>query len=66
MKEARLSQTETGLVAEGEGWFVVNLREASWDTMPGRGAWTAWEAEGVRQQYGIGVHVLWPGDAPGR
>ena len=66
MQEARLKQTETGLVPEGEGWFVLNLRDASWDTMPGRGAWTAWEAEGVRQQYGIGVHVLWPGDAPGR
>jgi uncharacterized cupin superfamily protein len=66
VKQARLRETETGLVPEGEGWFVLNLRDASWDSMPGRGAWTAWEAEGVRQQFGIGVHVLWPGDAPGR
>jgi uncharacterized cupin superfamily protein len=65
MKEAKLKETETGLVAESEGWFVLNLRDASWDTMPGRGAWTAWDTGGVRQQFGLGVHVLWPGDAPG-
>lgn len=66
MDEAHLRETETGLVPEGEGWFVLNLRDASWDTMPGRGAWTAWQAKGVPQQFGIGVHVLMPGDAPGR
>ncbi len=66
MQEARLIETETGLVPEGEGWFVLNAREASWETMPGGGAWLGFEADGVPQQYGIGFHVLWPGDAPGR
>lgn len=27
--EAPLEQTEAGLVPEGEGWFVVNAREAA-------------------------------------
>ena len=26
--EAPLEQTETGLVAAGEGWFVLNARDA--------------------------------------
>ena len=44
MREAKLRQTETGLVPDSAGWFVLNLRDASWDSMGGRGAWTAWEA----------------------
>ena len=67
MREARLRETETGLVPEGEGWFVLNLREATWTERSARGGtWVAFEAEGVRQQFGIGVHILMPGDAPGR
>ena len=68
MREAELRETETGLVPEGPGWFVLNLREASWQTMPQArlGTWLAFEAEGVEQQLGIGVHVLMPGESPGR
>lgn len=28
--EASLKETETGLVPAGEGWFVLNAREARW------------------------------------
>ncbi len=66
MKEAELRETETGLVPEGKGWFVLNLRDASWQTMPGGGTWVDFGAQGVPQQIGAGVHVLMPGDAPGR
>jgi uncharacterized cupin superfamily protein len=66
MKEAELRETETGLLPEGAGWFVLNLRDASWSTYPGGGTWVGFEAEGVRQQIGVGVHVLTPGEAPGR
>ena len=66
MKEASLRETETGLVPEGAGWFVLNLRDASWSTFEGGGTWVDFGAEGVRQQIGVGVHVLMPGDAPGR
>jgi uncharacterized cupin superfamily protein len=66
VKEAELRDTETGLVPEGKGWFVLNLRDASWGTMPGGGTWVSFQAEGVAQQIGLGVHVLPPGEAPGR
>jgi uncharacterized cupin superfamily protein len=66
VKEAELRETETGLVPEGEGWFVLNLVDARWDAMPGGGAWVSFEGQGVAQQIGVGVHVLWPGDTPGR
>ena len=66
MEEARLKQTEAGLVAESDGWFVLNVRDMGFESMPGGGAWAAWEPDGVAQQYGAGVHVLWPGDSPGR
>ena len=35
--EAPLEQTEHGLAAGGEGWFVVNARETGWWERPGRG-----------------------------
>jgi len=66
VNEAELRETETGLVPEGRGWFVLNLRDASWSTLPGGGTWVDFGADGVRQQIGVGVHVLMPGDAPGR
>ena len=34
--------------------------------MPGGGTWVGFGADGVRQQIGVGVHVLMPGDSPGR
>jgi uncharacterized cupin superfamily protein len=66
VKEAELRETETGLVPEGEGWFVLNLRDASWLTMEGGGTWLSFEGHGVRQQIGVGVHVLPPGESSGR
>ena len=66
MKEASLRETETGLVPEGKGWYVLNLRDASWASTKGVGAWVGFGADDVPQQIGAGVHVLWPGDAPGR
>jgi len=68
VREAELRQTEAGLVAASEGWFVMNLREAAWQTAPSAplGTWLSFEADGVRQQIGVGVHVLMPGESPGR
>ncbi len=68
MREAQLRETEAGVVAESEGWFVMNLRDAAWQTAPNAplGTWVAFEADGVPQQVGVGVHVLMPGESPGR
>jgi uncharacterized cupin superfamily protein len=65
--EAPIRDTDTGLEVAGEGWFVLNLAEASWETLPDAGAWCAFEADDARfGQFGLNVHVLWPGQASGR
>lgn len=35
--EAPLERTDAGLAPGGEGWFVVNARDARWVSRPGRG-----------------------------
>ena len=61
MTEARLVETDGGLVPEGEGWFVLNAREAKW--LDGHfGAYTRFEAEpGSFPEVGINIGVLAPG-----
>ena len=41
--EAKLQETENGLVPEGEGWFVVNAREARWFVSDPFGEYTRFE-----------------------
>jgi uncharacterized cupin superfamily protein len=66
MREAKLVETETGRRAEGEGWFVLNVAEATWETTRHGGTWSLLEAEDVPfGQFGIGVHVLPAGEKPG-
>jgi uncharacterized cupin superfamily protein len=61
--EARLESTEHGLVPEGDGWFVLNARDARWYQAEGRSAVCVFEAEGETDftQLGINVSVLEPG-----
>ncbi|HSK17166.1 MAG TPA: cupin domain-containing protein [Gaiellaceae bacterium] len=69
--EAALEQTETGLAPAGEGWFVLNAREARWRRRPGRGnslpftGWTDEEAETLFPQLGVVLFVLGPGEPIG-
>jgi uncharacterized cupin superfamily protein len=60
--EAELQQTEHGLVAKGEGWFVVNAREARWYHVDGRSAFCDLEGDQDFSQLGINVQVLRPGE----
>ena len=64
--EAKLGQTKHGLVSKGEGWFVLNLRDAVWRHADGRGAvcLAADDFEGERQfeQLGVNPFVLGPGE----
>jgi len=73
--EAPLEQTEGGgLAAAGDGWFVLNAREARWVHREGRGevmSFTGWwetdeEAEWRRvmsfPQVGVNLFVLAPGE----
>jgi uncharacterized cupin superfamily protein len=60
--EARLRSTEHGLVPAGEGWFVLNAREAQWREGQGRGAICDLEGEPEFPQLGIHLFVLGPGE----
>jgi uncharacterized cupin superfamily protein len=65
--EARLEKTEHGLAPEGEGWYVLNMREAEWRHAEGRGAVcvVADDFEGWRRdadQLGVNPFVLTPGE----
>jgi uncharacterized cupin superfamily protein len=62
---ARLDQTGEGLVPAGEGWFVLNAREARWVHAEGRGARLAFEGETPFPQVGISLYVLEPGEPIG-
>src|SRR5690349_20580370 len=64
--EARLQQTEHGLVPQEDGWFVLGLRDAEWRHAEGRGAVCAAldDFEGERRPLQVGVNpwVLMPGE----
>ena len=66
MPEAKIEQTEAGKVPADDGWFILNLAEVAWSAVEGGGTWSAWETrERHSETLGWGVHILWPGDAPG-
>ena len=56
--ESPLESTEHGLVPQGEGWFVLNMREARWRHAKGRGAVCVFEGEPEFSQLGINPFVL--------
>jgi uncharacterized cupin superfamily protein len=60
--EAPLEQTEEGLSPAGEGWFVLNARDAPWRRAEGRGAISVFEGETDFPQLGIHIFVLGPGE----
>ena len=66
--EAQLEPTEHGLVPKGQGWFVLNARDAQWWKRGGRGVLCEFEGAGVEDaadfsQLGINVTVLAPGES---
>ena len=71
MPEAPLADTGSGLAPAGDGWFVVNVRDAQWltsengDKKPS-GSECAFESEEFWfRQLGIRLHVLEPGEPNG-
>jgi uncharacterized cupin superfamily protein len=60
--ESRLESTEHGLVPKGEGWFVLNARDAQWRQAQGRGAICDLEGEPEFSQLGIHLFVLESGE----
>ena len=65
--EAKLEETETGLVPVSAGWFVVNARDARWFHRQGRHSVsltgkTEWEADTLFPMLGVQLAVLEPGE----
>ena len=63
--EAQMEEGPTGKKPVGEGWFVVNAREAEWFSNEKFGAGVGFEGAERFSQLGIGIQVLWPGQPNG-
>jgi uncharacterized cupin superfamily protein len=50
-------------MAKGEGWYVINAREARWRHAEGRGAVCELEGEPTFTQLGLNLFVLGPGES---
>jgi uncharacterized cupin superfamily protein len=61
VREATLVRKEAGLVPEGDGWFVLNAREALWEENREYGRSTTFEGETRFPGLGINLNVLAPG-----
>ena len=65
--KSQLVPTESGLVPKGDGWFVLNAREAQWWERGGRGVLCEFEGAGFEGatdfvQLGINLTRLGPGE----
>jgi len=65
VSEARLDDSGSGLAPVGDGWFVLNARDAAWRYAPGRDAICYFEGEPEFPQVGINLRVLQPGESMG-
>ena len=63
--EAPLRKTDAGLVPEGEGWFVLNARDAVWIRSEERGSDSVLEGRQDWAGLGFRVQVLMPGQRNG-
>jgi uncharacterized cupin superfamily protein len=59
--EAPLERTEAGVVAKGDGWYVVNAKDARWYHAEGRAAFCDLEGDIDFPQLGMNITVLGPG-----
>ena len=67
---AQLVATENGLVPTGQGWFVLNAREAQWWQRDRRGVLCEFEGAGLEgatdfEQLGVNLTILGPGEPMG-
>jgi uncharacterized cupin superfamily protein len=60
-----MEQRPGGLKPAGDGWFVVNARDAQWMYNDKFGAGVTFEGTPYFAQYGINIQVVWPGQPNG-
>ena len=66
MPETQLKNVGSGLAPAGEGWFVVNVRDAAWETHDAFGASCMFEGPDAEfHELGIRVSTLEPGQPNG-
>src|SRR6478752_3572834 len=63
--EARIEDNDEGRLPAGDGWFILNLGEMPWETVPGYGVWRGFDWAGDRPGIGVHIHVLQPGETNG-
>ena len=61
VEPAKLIETEHGLVPDGDGWFVLNAREARWIENREFGRATTFEGDVRFPAMGVNLSVLQPG-----
>ncbi|HZG35419.1 MAG TPA: cupin domain-containing protein [Gaiellaceae bacterium] len=59
--EAELKQTSDGLIPQGDGWFVLNARDATWIRSEERGQDTDFQGGQEWAQLGFRIQVVAPG-----
>jgi uncharacterized cupin superfamily protein len=63
--EAQIVEAPGGKRPDGDGWFVVNARDAQWIHNDRFGAGVTFEGDARFPHYGINIQVLWPGQSNG-
>jgi uncharacterized cupin superfamily protein len=67
MHEAQIDTTPEGQLPAGDGWYILNLGETAWATVPGFGVWRDFDDPDAdsSQRMAVHVHVLQPGESNG-
>src|SRR6266487_1320965 len=60
-EEAKLVDIGSGLAPEGDGWYVVNVRDAAWFRNEAFGSSALFRPTGCSPQLGVNIGVLEPG-----
>ena len=63
--EALLRTTKYGLVADVDGWFVLNARDSRWRDYGRLGVACTFEGKRAFKQLGFNINVLYPGEPMG-
>lgn len=59
--QAKLVQTPEGKKPQGEGWYVLNAKEAVWSKNEKFGESCGFEGDVRFEQYGMNIHTIYPG-----